>query len=218
MAELLSSGLPVRYVVGTVELLSDLPATKAPVYAAVGERLADAMNAKNPQALVAVAQQPEPSTLGNLQSGAVLALVEITDPGNAGTMIRTAEAAGMAGVALVGDCVDTWNPKLVRASAGAVLRLPVVRLSSNELFAGERHPVVATVVNNGENFAATDLSSAVICVGNEAHGLSASFVARCDIAVTIPLAGPTESLNVAAAAAVLAFSALSQRPTTTLPS
>ena len=117
---------------------------------------------------------------------------------------------------MVGECVDTWNPKLVRASAGAVFRLPVVRVSESELFGGGRHPIVATVVGRGVPYLETDLSSAVICLGNEAHGLSPGFVDRCHAAITIPLAGPTESLNVAAAAAVLAFSALHQHVSTSL--
>ncbi|NNF54775.1 MAG: RNA methyltransferase [Acidimicrobiales bacterium] len=216
VAEVLDSRLRVRYVVGAESLLSQMSSGTVAFHVADPDRLCDAMGTKSPQPIVAVAEIPEPVRLESLEAGPLLALVEIGDPGNAGTMIRTAEAAGMAGVVMVGECVDSWNPKLVRASAGAALRLPIVRVSEAELFAAGRRPVVATVVGRGTHYMDTDLSAAVICLGNEAHGLSPGFIDRCDAAVTIPLAGPTESLNVAAAAAVLAFSALHQRASTSL--
>lgn len=147
----------------------------------------------------------------------MLAMVEMNDPGNAGTMIRTAEAAGAIGVALVGECVDVWNPKVIRASAGSALRLPVARIDADELFASGRAPIVAGVAVGGVAYDDVDLAHSVICVGNEAHGLSSEFVSRCDTAVTISIEGATESLNVAAAAAVLMFSALRQRRAVTLP-
>ncbi len=216
VAEVLNSPVRVRYVVGAESLLRHLSPEDVALHVADSERLGDAMGTKSPQPIVAVAEIPVPVHLDSLKAGPLLALVEIGDPGNAGTMIRTAEAAGMAGVLMVGECVDTWNPKLVRASAGAALRLPIVRVSEAELFAGGRRPIVATVVGRGTHYLEADLSTAVICLGNEAHGLSPGFVDRCHAAITIPLAGPTESLNVAAAAAVLAFSALHQRVSTSL--
>lgn len=147
-----------------------------------------------------------------------MALVGIADPGNTGTMIRTAEAGGAVAVVQVGDRVDPWNPKVIRASAGAVFRLPVISFTADEFFTWGRHPTVASVVRGGEPYDSVDLADAVLCVGSEAHGLPETFVARCDRRASIPLAGPTESLNAAAAAAVLVFAALAQRRLATLDS
>ncbi len=146
-------------------------------------------------------------------AGPVLVLHELSEPGNVGTLVRTAEAAGFAGVLLTGDSVDPTNPKAVRASAGALFRLPVVeRRDGLDALAGRRRRLATVVAGNDvAPHDAADLRDAAIVLGNEAHGLSPEAVAACDATITIPLAGPTESLNVAAAGAVLAFESLRQR-------
>jgi TrmH family RNA methyltransferase len=213
VAELLASSLEVSHLVGTADLLEVHRDAGVDLFQAAPGRLAGVLSTKTPQQLAAVARIP---TAAPLPPGGLLALVDVGDPGNVGTMIRTAEAGGIAGVALVGACADQWNPKVIRASAGAVLRLPIVALDTTGLFELDRRPVVATVVSGGENYGSVDLSDAVLCLGNEAHGLDREFVKRCDHAITIPLAGPTESLNVAAAAAIVVFAALEQRRAVTL--
>ncbi len=215
--ELLNSNLGVECIVGSAELLDALGSVPAALECADTERLAAVLSTRSPRPIAAIARIPEPVDRADLDSGPVLALVAIADPGNAGTMIRTAEAGGMRAVIQVGDAVDRWNPKLIRASAGAVLRLPVLRMTVDELFGWGRSPVIASVVDGGDPYDSVDLSEAVICVGSEPHGLPDDVVARSDRRVTIPLAGPTESLNVAAAAAVLVFAALGQRRMATLP-
>lgn len=217
VAELLQSPLGVECIVGSAELLDALGAVPVARECADPDRLGAVLSTKTPQPIAAIARIPEPVDRFDLEAGPVLVLVGIADPGNTGTMIRTAEAGGMRAVVQVGDAVDRWNPKLIRASAGAVLRLPVLRMTVDELFGWGRSPVIASVVDGGEPYDSVDLADAVICVGSEPHGLPGDVVARSDRRVTIPLAGPTESLNVAAAAAVLVFAALGQRRMATLP-
>ncbi len=217
IAELLDSPIRVVHVIGQEDLLHPFLDSGVPLFRANPDQLVSALATHTPQPIVAVAAVPEPVRFSRLPTGSMLAMVEMNDPGNAGTMIRTAEAAGAIGVALVGECVDVWNPKVIRASAGSALRLPVARISADELFASARAPIVASVAAGGAAYDGVDLAGSVICVGNEAHGLSSEFVSRCDMAVTIPIEGPTESLNVAAAAAVLMFSVLRQRRAVTLP-
>ena len=202
---------------GRPDLLEPFSRSDVELFRADPDQLASAMDTRTPQPVVAVAEVPDPVRFSQLSDGTVLAMIDMNDPGNAGTMIRTAEAAGAVGVAMVGECVDVWNPKVVRASAGSVLRVPIVRMGVDELFAAGRTPIVASVISGGEPYDRRDLAGSVICVGNEAHGLSTAFVARCDAAVTIPIHGPTESLNAAAAAAVLMFAAVRQRRAVTLP-
>ncbi len=153
--------------------------------------------------------------------GAVLVLAEIRDPGNMGTLIRTAEAAGFVGVVVAGDAVDPTNPKVVRSAAGAIFRLPLAITSSVEsAYAAVRatgREVVATVVADGVPYDQIDLANVAIVLGNEAHGLSAALASLADVQTTIPLAGPTESLNVAAAGAVLCFESLRQRRVLSAP-
>ncbi len=213
VGEALASPLEVIHVVGTTDLLEVFADSAVDCFIVQPGRLSGVLSTQTPQQIAAVVRRPK---VRSFPAGSLLAQVDMSDPGNVGTMIRTAEAGGMAGVVLVGDCVDQWNPKVIRASAGAILRLPVVGLTVDEFFELGRRPVVAAVVAGGHDYRSTDLSNAVICVGNEAHGLDSAFVDRCDRAVTIPLDGPTESLNVAAAAAIVVFAALEQRRAITL--
>ncbi len=178
--------------------------------------LGSTLDTRTPQPVVAVmagATAPA-SSLG--PDGPLVILVEPADPGNVGTVIRSAEAAGAAGVVVAGAAVDVTNPKVVRAAAGAFLRLPVVVEAGVEaalaLAADTGRPVLATVVDPGApTHDGADLRRAALVLGSEAHGLAPEVVAAADGTVTIPLAGPTESLNLAVAAGVLCFEAARQR-------
>ena len=177
--------------------------------------LAGVLSTVSPQPVCAVVRVPE-HTLESLADGPILGVVDLRDPGNAGTLLRTAEAAGFAGVAMIGDSVDTTNPKVVRASAGARLRLPVLEMREVHhalaSLRGSGRDVVATVVDSSApGYVDADLASVALILGNEAAGLDHAVIGAADRTVTIPLAGPTESLNVAAAGAVLCFESLRQR-------
>jgi RNA methyltransferase, TrmH family len=130
---------------------------------------------------------------------ACLALWRVADPGNAGTLIRTADAFGAA-VALSPGCADRTGPKALRASAGAVFRVPVERFDEA---AGAR---VALVAHGGRPLGEAELGDRVVFVlGAEREGLPADVLSRCDESVTIPTPGPAESLNVAAAGAIALY-------------
>ena len=172
----------------------------------------------SPQPIAAIVGRRDRSIEDLGRSGPVLCLVEARDPGNVGTLIRSAEASGAAGLVLAGACVDPTNPKTVRASAGAILRVPVVELpdldDAIETLAGTGRTLVATVAE-GEAipYDQVRLVDAAVLLGNEAHGLPEAVVARADVAATIPLAGPTESLNLAVAGSLFCFEALRQART-----
>jgi TrmH family RNA methyltransferase len=138
---------------------------------------------------------------GDLPSGSrdvAIALWRVADPGNVGTLIRTADAFGAA-VALSPECADPLGPRALRASAGAIFRVPLVEW---ERAPGRR---VALVAHGGETLADVDLSPPVtLYLGSEREGLPAELVAQSHKA-TIALPGPAESLNVAAAGAIALY-------------
>jgi TrmH family RNA methyltransferase len=160
-----------------------------------------------PQPVIAVVRQRAAS----LPAGADFVVVgdRIADPGNAGTIIRSAEAAGAAAVVFTEGSVDPFNPKVVRASAGSLFRIPVVAATLGELHdAGLT--VLATSSHHGVPYTEARFTQPVaVVVGNEAHGVPDD--APVDGWITIPHPGAAESLNVAMAAAVLVFEVARQR-------
>jgi TrmH family RNA methyltransferase len=142
-------------------------------------------------------------------SSFVLAAHQVADPGNAGTIIRSAEAAGADAVVLTPGSVDMYNPKVVRSAAGSLFRLPVIEADLDALgHAGLR--VLATSSHRGDVYTDVDLRGPVaLVVGNEAHGVPED--ALVDGWITIPHSGAAESLNVAMAATLLAFEVARQR-------
>lgn len=152
---------------------------------------------------------------GATQPTLVMATADVREPGNLGTIIRSAVAAGAGCVAVLGSSVDVTNPKVLRASAGTVFAVPVVQTSdTNGFLAGLQAKGVRVL---GLSLSATslyteDLTQPVALVlGNEAHGLDAATAEACDAVVSIPQAGPAESLNVAMAGTVAIFEAARQR-------
>ncbi|MEO9166522.1 MAG: RNA methyltransferase [Aquihabitans sp.] len=145
----------------------------------------------------------------------VLVLADVADPGNAGTLIRTAVAAGVGAVVVAGG-VDPTSPKVVRSSAGALFSVDVVRADSAaeaaSRLADDGYLTVGTVVDGADAYDTVDLTGPVaVVLGNEAHGLASEVAADLGHLVTIPMAGPTESLNVAMAGTVVCFEVLRQR-------
>jgi RNA methyltransferase, TrmH family len=169
---------------------------------------------------VAVAQQPEVSIAGFVAPVAntdfCVVAIDVADPGNLGTLMRTAEASGASGVVVAGDSTDPFSPKAVRASAGSVLRVPLVVERDTSLVLrvlGERWTLVATGAE-GQPFDEVMFDPCpAILLGSEAHGLSAEMMDAADVVVAIPMAGEVESLNVATAGAVLAFELARRRRT-----
>ncbi len=171
------------------------------------KRVADAVN---PQGILAVARIANPSLATLADAGLVLVCVDTSDPGNLGTIVRAAAAAGAQAVVVCDGSVDVYNPKTVRASAGAVFHLPVVsRVAALEALKflgtiGFRR--VGAVARGGEPYDTIDVSApTAIVVGSESHGIPPDVAGELDAAVSIPMASRSESLNVAMAATVLSF-------------
>ena len=155
--------------------------------------------------------------------GMIAAFWQVRDPGNAGAVIRAADAAGCAAVVFVDECVDVRSPKVVRSTAGSLFHLPVAHMSEDTFFdwaratgrmvaaadvygTPRRHPVdLPDALASDGPLGAGGVGPAIL-FGNEARGLEPGTVDRCDMAVRIPIYGKAESLNLATSAAVLLYS------------
>lgn len=200
------------------ELILALPAA-VDVYSLLPGVLDKVGDAATSQGLLAVVDQPEASWPAPGAAPFVLVLDHVADPGNAGTLVRAAAAAGAGGLVAIGG-VDLTNPKVVRASAGSLFSLPVVPAGAGPEAAVDvvgrlraaGYRVLATSVRSGQPHDQADLEGPVaIVVGNEARGVSPDVAAAADAEITIAMAGPTESLNVAMAGTILCFEVLRRR-------
>lgn len=177
----------------------------------VMEKVADAVTPQPVCAVVPLIDVPI-DALG--PDGFVVVAVDVRDPGNAGTMLRSAAAAGATGVVFCEGCVDLFNPKTVRATTGALFRIPVVTSvavdDALDTLGAAGRTRLAAVAHGGTDYAMVDLTTPTAFVmGNEANGLPEG-LAGIDAGITIPLPGPVESLNVGVATAVLCFEAARQ--------
>ena len=202
-------------------LLAELPSA-TPVHEVDDDAAAALSETVTPQGLVAVADLPRvglaealsapPSVPGHRL---VVVLVEARDPGNAGTVVRTADAAGADCVIFAGDSVDPWSGKCVRASAGSLLHLPDrrrrelgrdrPRAEARRAARSSRRTGMPTPDLHGPTAQQALAGDHAWVFGNEAHGLSRSHVRSADISLRVPVYGRAESLNLAAAAAVCIY-------------
>jgi TrmH family RNA methyltransferase len=179
----------------------------------VMERVADTVT---PQPLLAVVAFVDVDLAALAQASLVVVCADVRDPGNAGTVLRSAEAAGADGVICCDGSVDVYNPKTVRASAGALFQVPVVAggdvVQVLERLGGWGMHRLAAMARNGRDYTEADLTAAAaLILGNEAAGVPGALEPWIDEPISIPMAGRTDSLNVGMAAAVLCFEAARQR-------
>lgn len=136
-----------------------------------------------------------------------IVLENVQDPGNVGTVLRTASAFGVDAVILVGDCADCFSPKTVRATMGAIFRQRVTTLSLEHLPAFlHQHGLAlygAALSKRASDVRKVDITHSAVAVGSEGHGLSRELLALCDGEIIIPMDARSESLNAAVAASVL---------------
>ena len=142
------------------------------------------------------------------EASAILALDGVQDPGNLGTLVRTAAAFGFDGVVALPGTVDPWNPKAVRASAGALFHLPVLVAGLDAMLdrlSPRGHALLGADAGGAPVGGARVPDRVVLAVGNEGAGLSGPVRDRCAGLVAVPMQGGTESLNVAVAAGILMY-------------
>lgn len=220
--DLLAAELPVRLVAAVspekddhraLALLHEVNARGIPLRRVTAAELSQLAATDTPQGIVAVAATPA-TLISDLPAGGAAGLVVgldgVQDPGNLGTIVRTAEALGAAGVFVLPGTVEPWNPKSIRAAAGSLFRLPVAPATWDELGAWSRAngSIVFAADAGGHPLPDVLPERAVLLLGNEGNGISPEGRAIADLVVGIPLRGRAESLNVAAAAAILMYQLL----------
>ena len=180
------------------------------VVVAAGPVMTRLTSTVTPQGIVGVGGYVDVELASVPATGCVAVLHEVRDPGNAGTIVRSADAAGAAGVVFGAASVDVYNPKTVRACAGSMFHLPIVRdVPTADAIGALRaggHRILAMDAHGSNSLYTTDVSGPVAFVfGNEAHGLPQEVVSSADATVRVPHAGAAESLNLAAAATICLF-------------
>jgi RNA methyltransferase, TrmH family len=185
-----------------------------------GDVLRPVLDTESPQLFAALIEPPDWTWAHLFGSGKraaplILVLAGIQDPGNLGTILRSAEAFGADGVISLPGTVNAWNPKAVRASAGSVFRIPMLNVNEEEAFTELREAglrLLTTTVRGAQPADLVDLAEPIaLVIGNEGNGVPVDLAAKTDEAVTIPCPGPVESLNAAVAASVLLYEAARQR-------
>ena len=167
--------------------------------------------AKTPQGVLSICGMPSAKLPGKLEGKRYVVLDGVQDPGNVGTILRTADAFSADGMLLVNACADLYNPKTVRATMGAVFRCPVWSCdvgALRELLTGSGLPLYGAALRSDTVDARTaDYSRCAVAIGSEGKGLSQAMLEACDQTILIPMQAHCESLNAAIAATVLLWEA-----------
>ena len=171
---------------------------------------------ENPQTVLGVFEQAYAPLSSLLPASAPcwVALEQVRDPGNLGTIIRTADAAGCGGVILIGDCCDPYSVEAVRATMGSVFAVAVARATATEFLAwreGWPGSVIGTRLDAVTGYREAAIQTpALILMGNEQAGLTDELAAACDVTVKIPMRGRADSLNLAVATGIMIYAATDQ--------
>lgn len=206
-------------------IITELQRRGCPVFEMPEAVFATVSDTVNPQGIILLAERPCPdfeeleisdSLVKDPRVPLIVGIDAVQDPGNFGAIVRTAEAAGATGIVAMRGSVDPFAPKTLRSSMGSAFRLPIVTDLEPEQFVARAHErklvIVATSADAGTLYTDYDWAQpTVVFFGNEGNGIGPKLMEQSDRSIRIPLCSPVESLNVAAAAAVILFEAARQR-------
>jgi TrmH family RNA methyltransferase len=202
----------------TLELLDRAEAKGVCLYQTNALVIAKLCDTMAPQGMVACVQQ-DTCTLKQLaeqkQQGPVVVVDRLQDPGNMGTLIRTADAVGAAGIILLQGTVDVFSPKVVRSSMGSLFHVklcgPVSGTEMTEWCREQGYRLAATTLENSRSIYDSDLTGRLaLIIGNEANGVSNQLLQQAELQLHIPMPGRAESLNAAQAAGIILFESMRQ--------
>ena len=193
---------------------------QAPVELLTDTVFAYVSDTKTPQGILAIVKRlnytmNDLMQVKNQKAPHLVVLDNLQDPGNLGTIFRTAEAAGVTGILLSKDCVDVYNPKVIRSTMGAIFRVPFVIVDSlPEVISQLKQNNVSVYAGHlkGDVFYKQDYrSGSAFLIGNEGNGLTDEITALADHKIKIPMKGKVESLNAAVSATILMYETMRQR-------
>lgn len=215
LGEALSSGIEIHDILVAdeaeldTELLRQAERQGAKLYTCPASLLSKVSNVKTPQGVVFSCERPV-AELRVLQDAKRLMVLEgLQDPGNLGTIIRTADAFALDGIILCEGCVDPTSPKVVRATMGAAFRLPIAAATLEQTVAfldKQNLPLYAAALSESSvPLTRVDLTRAAVMIGNEGRGITKKAAALCTQQIIIPMDGRAESLNASVAASIIMY-------------
>lgn len=213
LREAIDSGAEITDVLFSVPVPPALPEGTAS-YQVPQDLIDYASTQKSPQSVIfSCKMRPVLPELADF-SGCLI-IENIQDPGNVGTILRSAGAFGIPAVITVGACADPYNPKTVRSSMGAIFRQRIVNADCGRIAAWKENGlrVLGAALSDGSvDIASADICGAAIAVGNEGNGLSDELLALCDEKIIIPMSPHCESLNAGAAASIIMWEMMRRKP------
>ena len=198
-----SDHLQHLYVTDNYHLPSQLADSSDKIKIISQQELESISALQQPQEVFAIFKQRDQNDLAGISSGWLIALDGIRDPGNMGSIFRLADWFGMTGIVCSEDCADHYNPKVVQASMGSILRLPVQVTSLQDFFQQSPLPAIGAVLNGEVLHRENMPSGGILVIGNEGEGIRSNLLPYLKHQFTIPSFGTAESLNAAMAAGIM---------------
>jgi TrmH family RNA methyltransferase len=172
------------------------------IYVVTDKIFAEIVETQTPQGICAIVPMVEIP----MKKGKVLFLDEIQDPGNMGTLIRTADAAGFSGVVLSSGCTDPYSQKSIRSSMGSIMSMSILQNKTIDSLASYKGSIYGAALEGGLSYKSFEYKEAcVLVIGNEGKGISNDVLEYCDFKIYIPMIGAVESLNASIAGGILMF-------------
>ncbi len=183
-----------------------------PTYRVSDKMFSALSDTETTQGIIAVCKMQEHS-MGEINCDTLLVCDGVSDPGNLGTLIRTAECSDVGGIVLLKGTVDPYSPKVVRSTMGSIFRMPLYFAQADDLKKHlSKYSLVATVLDGSKDLYDIEFpAKTAIVVGNEAHGVSDDVVNMADIRTLIPMCGNSESLNASVAGSVVMYEIFRQK-------
>ncbi|HSQ88997.1 RNA methyltransferase [Romboutsia sp.] len=194
-----------------VSFLNTLRTKNIKIYKTTNKIFNDLVDTENTQGILGVVKFKPKNIEENLndESRFVLILDRIQDPGNMGTIIRTADAAGVDVIIALKGCVDIYNPKVIRSTMGSIFDMNIIHTTQDEairLLKSKNFDIVSSYLETNNFYNTVEYSyKTALVIGNEANGINEELVSKSDILVKIPIYGKAESLNAAISSAILMY-------------
>lgn len=193
------------------ELLHQLEQKNIKIYKTTNKLFLEMVDTENTQGILGVLKYKERDMVNNINDDDkfVLILDRIQDPGNMGTIIRTADSAGVDGIILLKGCVDIYNPKVIRSTMGSIFNMNIINTTQEEavdVLKKQGFSIVSSYLQTDNYYHQTTYDGKIaLVIGNEANGINEQLISESDKLIKIPIYGDAESLNAAISAAILMY-------------